>query len=188
MNQTSFSTTSRVRLDPVGAGRIDRLILERAQWNRRVVTHEMGSTFRIADYGRTKVRWWPSPEEFQNSSDPRISSLLKVGPRAWRSRHHESPRHQYRSHCIASLIITVMLIVWVGGRHVDWWPGLRFPRRGGSRRHRSGQCVWGHTISVESVDVEIPSDIRTSQWWWWGVCDSVPLGWSPVVQTSSRCN
>ena len=48
-------------LDPVSAGRIDRLILERAQSGTAqiVVTHEMGSAFelRTAWCCCTKVRW-----------------------------------------------------------------------------------------------------------------------------------
>ena len=72
-------------LDPVSAGRIDRLIVERAQSGTAqiVVTHEMGSAFRIADrmvllhQGHMVAEG--TPEEFQNSSDPRIRQFVEGG-------------------------------------------------------------------------------------------------------------
>ena len=72
-------------LDPVSAGRIDRLILERAKSGTAqiVVTHEMGSAFRIADrmvllhQGHMVAEG--TPEEFQNSSDPRIRQFVEGG-------------------------------------------------------------------------------------------------------------
>ena len=158
-------------LDPVSAGRIDRLILERAQSGTAqiVVTHEMGSAFRIADrmvlLHQGQMVAEGTPEEFQNSSDPRIRQFVEGGAEGpWRSRHHESPRHQYRSHCHRQPHHhrdVDRLGRW--SKHIDWRPGLRglLPGRGGSRRIGEGDPVrlGGHTISkVESVDVEIPSD------------------------------
>ena len=72
-------------LDPVSAGRIDRLILERSKSGTAqiVVTHEMGSAFRIADrmvllhQGHMVAEG--TPEEFQNSSDPRIRQFIEGG-------------------------------------------------------------------------------------------------------------
>ena len=72
-------------LDPVSAGRIDRLILERAQSGTAqiVVTHEMGSAFRIADrmvlLHQGQMVAEGTPEEFQNSSDPRIRQFVEGG-------------------------------------------------------------------------------------------------------------
>ena len=92
-------------LDPVSAGRIDRLILERAQSGTAqiVVTQNGLSLSNRGPHGLAAPRSMVAegtPEEFQTLRIPESDSLLKVGPRApWRSRHHESPRHQYRSHC-----------------------------------------------------------------------------------------
>ena len=72
-------------LDPISAGRIDRLILERAQAGTAqiVVTHEMGSAFRIADrmvlLHQGQMVAEGTPEEFRNSSDPRIRQFVQGG-------------------------------------------------------------------------------------------------------------
>lgn len=72
-------------LDPVSAGRIDRLILDRAESGTAqiVVTHEMGSAFRIADrmvfLHQGQIIAEGTSDEFKNSTDPRIRQFVEGG-------------------------------------------------------------------------------------------------------------
>ena len=157
----------------------------------------MGSAFRIADrmvllhQGQMVAE---VPRRIPEPSDPRIRQFVEGGAEGpWRSRHHESPRHQYRSHCHRQPHHhrdVDRLGRWsgtlIGGRAYE----VFFPVAADLGGIGEGDPVrlGGHTISkVESVDVEIPLTIRTSQWWWWDSVCPTPFhcGMAQVeVQTS----
>jgi phospholipid/cholesterol/gamma-HCH transport system ATP-binding protein len=74
-------------LDPIMAGVIDKLICDLSQKlgvTSIVVTHEMGSAFRIADrmvlLYEGKVVAEGSPQEFKNSSDPLVRQFVNGEP------------------------------------------------------------------------------------------------------------